>query len=234
VLSRWPLPLALVALMVVPATAADQTVTAQPSTEWSPDDVTIDIGDTVTWNNGGGIHNVEFNDGSYTQPGQPSSSGWSVERTFDTPGIFRYQCGFHGSAMAGAVRVRDATGQVPEPVDVPPGLTVRARDEQGLTRLVEGRGLRARARCTNGCDVRLKLTLAPKTAKRFGFARRRKTIGSERTTLATNRRVALDVELTRKAKNRLADAKRRFKVRLDVTARKDTRETARETIKIVP
>lgn len=220
--------------MAVPASAADQAVTAQPSSQWSPDDVTIDIGDTVTWNNAGGIHNVEFNDGSYTQPAQPSSSNWSAERTFDTPGMFRYQCGFHGSSMSGVVRVRDATGQVPEPVDVPPGLTVRVRDEQKLGRLVDGRGLRARARCLNGCDVRLKLSLGPKVAKRFGFARRRKTIGSERATLPTNRRVALDVGLSRKAKNRLADAARPFKARLEVRATKDTRETVRRTIKIVP
>ena len=231
---RWTLPLALVALMVVPASAADQTVTAQPSTEWSPDEVTIDMGDTVTWNNAGGVHNVEFNDGSYTQPEQPSASSWTAQRTFDAPGVFRYQCGLHGSSMAGVVRVRDASGQVPEPVKVDPGLTVRARDEQGLKRLVEGRGLRARARCVNGCDVRLKLSLAPKTAERFGFTRRRKTIGAERASLPTDRRVALDVELTRKAKNRLEDAERPFKVRLDTTATKDTRETARETIKIVP
>ncbi len=233
-LSRWPLPLALVALMVVPASAADQTVTAGPGTQWSPDDVTIDLGDTVTWNNAGGFHNVEFNDGSFTQPAQPDSSSWTAQRTFETPGIFRYHCGFHGSAMSGAVRVRDATGEVPEPVDVAPGLTVSARDEQGLERLVEGRGLRARARCVNGCDVKLKLSLAPKTAERFGFAARRKTIGTESATLPTNDRVALDVALSQRAENRLEEAQRAFKVRLDVTARKDTRETARETIKIVP
>ena len=72
--------------MAVPASAADQSVTATPSSEWSPDDVTIDLGDTVTWNNGGGVHNVEFNDGSFTQPPQPSTSQWTVERTFDTAG----------------------------------------------------------------------------------------------------------------------------------------------------
>src|SRR5687767_7262899 len=144
--------------MVVPASAADQTVTAQPSSQWSPDDVTLDMGDTVTWNNSGGVHNVEFNDGSYTQPAQPDSSSWTAQRTLDTPGIFRYRCGFHGSPLPGVVRVRDATGQVPEPVAVPPGLTVGARDEQALARLVEGRGLRARARCVNGCDIRLKLS----------------------------------------------------------------------------
>lgn len=233
-LSRWPLPLALVALMVVPASAADQTVTAQPSSQWSPDDVTLDMGDAVTWNNAGGVHNVEFNDGSYTQPAQPDSSNWTAQRTFDTPGIFRYHCGFHGSSMSGVVRVRDATGEVPEPVEVAPGLTLRARDEQGLRRLVAGSGVRARVGCVNGCDAKFKLSLAPKAAERFDFPERRKTIGSESAPLPANTRVPIAIGLTRKARNRLEDAKRPFKVRLDVTATKDTRETARETIQIVP
>jgi plastocyanin len=227
------LPLALAVLAAVPASAADQSVTATPGNTFSPGDVTIDLGDKVTWNNGGGVHNVDFNDGSYTQPPQPSASQWTVERTFDTPGVFRYQCAFHGAPMSGVVRVRDATGQVPEPVDVPPGLTASTRDELGLGRLAN-RGVRVRTRCVNGCDVTLKLSLAPRTAKRFGFARRRKTIGTESDSLTANQRARLDVELTQKAKNRLADAERPFKVRLDVRARKDTRETARETIKINP
>jgi plastocyanin len=230
---RWPLPLAIAGLMAVPASAADQSVTATPSSQFSPEEVTIDMGDTVTWNNGGGTHSVKFNDGSFEQPPSPSASPWTVERTFDTPGIFRYQCGFHGAAMPGTVRVRDATGTVPEPVEVPPGLTVNARDEQGLARLVE-RGLRFRARCVNGCDLRAKLSLAPKTAARFGFAERRKTIGRRTSALPENQRVALNVPLTQKAENRLADTERPFKVRLDVRATKDTRETARETIKIKP
>jgi plastocyanin len=233
VVSRWSLPLALAVLLAAPASAADQSVTATPGNEFSPGDVTIDMGDTVTWNNGGGVHNVDFNDGSYTQPPQPTASQWTVERTFDTAGIFRYQCAFHGAAMSGVVRVRDASGQVPEPVDVAPGLTVRTGDELGLGRLAN-RGLRVRTRCVNGCDVRLKLSLAPRTAARFGFARRRKTIGTETDSLPANQRVPIDVELTRKAKNRLGDAERAFKVRLDARATKDTRETARKTIKINP
>jgi plastocyanin len=237
VLSRWPLPLAFLILLAVPASAADQSVTAS-GTSFSPDSVTVDPGDTVTWSNGGGAHNVNFDDGSFNEPPSPDFSSWTVQRTFDTPGTFRYHCELHGApnggGMSGVVRVRDATGEVPEPVEVPPGLTARARDEQGLKRLVGRKGVRVRTRCVNGCDVRLKLSLAPKTAARFGFARRRKTIGTERADLATNRTERLDVGLTRKAKKRLAGAERSFKVRLDVTATKDTRETARETVKIIP
>jgi plastocyanin len=234
VLSRWSLPLALALLLAVPAAAADQSVTAQPSIQWSPDEVTIDIGDTVTWNNGGGIHNVEFNDGSFTRPPAPSEQDWSVPRTFDQPGIFRYHCGFHGSAMSGVVKVRDETGQVPEPVEVDPGLSVSARDEQQLARLVEGPGLLARARCTGGCDIRLKLSLAPRTAKRLGFAKRRVTVGKTSDTLAADRKTAIDVPIKNKVKDELAAAERAFKVRLDVRATNDTRETARKTIKITP
>jgi plastocyanin len=228
---RWPLPLAIAALMAVPASAADQSVSALPSTQFSPDDVTIDMGDTVTWHNeGGGFHNVKFNDGSFEQPPQPSSEPWTVPRTFDTPGIFRYVCGFHGSAMPGVVRVRDATGQVPVSG---PGLDVSAPDEQTLTRL-ENRGLRARASCENGCDITLKVSLSPKTAKRFGFAKRRKTIGRESDSLSAGRTVPFDIDLKPKAANALADAKRAFKVRLDVRATNDTADTARQKIKITP
>ena len=232
-LSRWPLPLAIAALMVAPASAADETVMAQPDTSWSPDSVTIDMGDTVTWKNGGGIHNVEFNDGSFRSPPQPDSSAWTAERTFETPGEFRYHCGFHGSIMSGVVRVRDASGNVPPPPKVDPGLTMTAKDEQGLTRLVD-KGLRLRARCENGCDLTAKLTIAPKTAKRFGFAERRKTIGRRATSLPTDRSVTVNVPLKQAVEDELADAKRPFKVRLDVRATNDTSETAGKKIKITP
>jgi plastocyanin len=230
---RWPLPLAIVALLAVPASAADQTVTAEPSTQWSPDDVTIDMGDTVTWNNAGGVHNVEFDDGSYTEPPSPSPDPWSVNRTFDTAGTFRYHCGFHGQAMTGIVRVRDATGTVPPPAEVDPGLSVNAPDEQTLQRLLN-RGLRTRAKCVNGCDIKLELSLAPRTAKRLGFARRRVTIGRTSDSLPVDRRVAIDVPLKQKAENKIEDAERAFKVRLDVRAANDTTETARRKIKITP
>ena len=227
---RWALTLAIAGSMAVPAVAADQSVTAGPSPEFSPDDVTIDLGDTVTWNNAGGVHNVEFDDGSYTQPPTPEPSSWTVERTFDAPGTFGYHCGFHGQSMSGVVKVRDATGQVPV---VPPGLTAAAADEQPLGRLVR-KGLRARASCANGCDITMKLSLSPRTAKRFGYARRRKTIGRETASLPAGRTVRFVIALKPKAEDAVADAERPFKIRLDVRATQDTAQTAREKIKITP
>ena len=230
-LLRWTLPLAMAGLMAVPALAADEAVNTEAPSQWKPDDVTIDMGDTVTWQNGSqGFHNVKFNDGSFTDPPAPSTNPWSVHRTFDTPGIFRYVCGFHGAAMSGVVRVRDATGQVPV---TGPGLEVSAAGEQTLKRL-ENRGLRARASCENGCDITMKVSLSPKTAKRFGFAKRRKTIGRASDSLSSGSTVPFDIDLKPKAANALAGAKRAFKVRLDVRATNDTADTARKKIKITP
>jgi plastocyanin len=234
---RWTLPVAIAVLLAVPASAEDQSVTARLTNSFEPAGVTIDVGEKVTWNNEGGFHNVHFDDGSFEQPASPSFDWETVERTFDTPGTFRYYCEQHGGpdgvGMSGTVGVRDATGTVPPPVKVEPGLTVGARDEQALQRLL-GRGLRARARCVNGCDITLKLSLSPRTAKRLGFARRRVTIGKESDSMPVDQRVAFDIALKEKAEQKLADAERAFKVRLDVRATKDTTETARRKIKITP
>ena len=228
---RWALTLAIVGLVAVPASAADQTINTEAPSQWSPNDVEIDLGDTVTWKNDSrGFHNVEFDDGSFTEPPAPSTDAWTADRTFETPGTFRFHCGFHGQAMSGVVRVRDATGKVPV---VPPGLTVSAADEQPLGRL-ERKGLRLRANCANGCDVTMKVTLAPRTAKRFGFAKRRKTIGRETAELSADRSERFDIELKPKAEDALAGAERPFKVLLDVRATQDTAQTAHEKIKITP
>ena len=92
-----------------PALAVNQTVTATPGNQFTPKDVVINQGDMVTWNNGGGIHNVHFDDNSFDMPASPSSAAWSVNRTFSAPGMFRYYCEFHGgpngSGMSGAVWV---------------------------------------------------------------------------------------------------------------------------------
>ena len=59
----------LVALLVpaAPALAANQTVTATGGNS-SRRDVGVNVGDMVTWNNGGGFHNVHFDDNSFDMP----------------------------------------------------------------------------------------------------------------------------------------------------------------------
>ena len=114
--------LALVA-QSAPALAANQTVTATPSNQFTPRNVEVNQGEMVTWNNGGGVHNVHFDDNSFDMPASPSSTAWSVNRTFNTPGTFRYYCELHGgpngSGMAGAVYV-EGTGGYPRPKGASP------------------------------------------------------------------------------------------------------------------
>ena len=113
--------LASLLVPAVPAGAASQTV-AVSSNLFTPADVTVLQGDSVTWTNSGGLHNVSFDDGSFEMPAAPDSSPWSVTRSFDTVGVFRYHCEEHGYAngvdMSGAVYVQ-AAGTAPPPAGEP-------------------------------------------------------------------------------------------------------------------
>jgi plastocyanin len=110
------------AVLPAPAFAADQTVTATPTNQFMPGSVTVAIGDKVTWNNGGGTHNVHFDDNSFVEPPTANSTAWSVSRTFTVSGSFRYYCDFHGIGMSGTVNVNStAPGAPPPPVVPPPG-----------------------------------------------------------------------------------------------------------------
>jgi hypothetical protein len=86
--------------------------------QFTDSSVTINPGDTVTWMNSGGLHNVEFNDGSFTMPASPSPASWTVARTFMAAGTFNYVCGQHPS-MTGTVIVAGITPPPPPPP--PPG-----------------------------------------------------------------------------------------------------------------
>jgi plastocyanin len=97
--------------------ASDQVVNVSDYA-FSPRDVTVSVGEKVTWTNTQGEHNVRFDDGSFEMPSD-AMSGWTVERTFNAPGTFRYYCEPHvGLGMTGTVTV---TGTAPAPAPVPPG-----------------------------------------------------------------------------------------------------------------
>jgi plastocyanin len=57
------------AFLPTPAFAADQAVTARTDNTFVPDPVTVTVGEKVTWNNGGGTHNVHFDDNSFVFSG---------------------------------------------------------------------------------------------------------------------------------------------------------------------
>jgi plastocyanin len=117
--------LAVVVTVAGGARAANQTVTALSGpNRFAPTTVTVNQGEMVTWNNGSGTHNVQFNDGSYEMPANPSSSSWTVSRTFNTPGTFAYICRQHGASMSGTVVVLPVAPPppgTPAPAPPPPG-----------------------------------------------------------------------------------------------------------------
>lgn len=77
---------------------------------FSPQHLYIQVGDTVTWINTSGHHNV--NGTTATFPGNPSSFGngiasmnWSYSFTFSAAGTYNYQCDPHIPGMVGTVTV---------------------------------------------------------------------------------------------------------------------------------
>jgi plastocyanin len=108
--------------------AANVTVTARDFF-WSPDAVTIQVGDSVTWTNAQGFHNVLLGDSRLNQPGFPTEPAWNPPPTvtFDTPGSYTYVCEVH-PGMTGTVNVAGGEPTVtptptptPTPAVPPPG-----------------------------------------------------------------------------------------------------------------
>jgi plastocyanin len=97
------------------ATAANFIVTANNNLTFTPSSLTINKGDTVTFKNNGGFHNVasaSFRcangcDGAGGN-GDPSSSAWQATVAFNTVGNFVYGCEVH-SGMTGSIKVNDTT-----------------------------------------------------------------------------------------------------------------------------
>ncbi|HEV2147513.1 MAG TPA: plastocyanin/azurin family copper-binding protein, partial [Longimicrobiaceae bacterium] len=84
---------------------ASVTVTT-PGTSFSPAEVTVAAGTTVTWQIGGATHNVTFQGTAPPGGSIPDTrAGTSVSRTFGTAGSYPYVCTRH-SGMTGRVVVQ--------------------------------------------------------------------------------------------------------------------------------
>ena len=76
---------------------------------FAPDTLTITVGDTVTWNNTQGLHNINATLATY--PNNPEGFGnatatdpWSFQWIFTIPGTYDYQCDTHASlGMTGVI-----------------------------------------------------------------------------------------------------------------------------------
>ena len=85
---------------------------------FSPDELEIDAGTTVTWSNedpgGHTVTSGEVEQGTSSVSQQPDgrfdsgtlAGGDSFEQTFDEPGEYRYFCALHPATMRGVINVR--------------------------------------------------------------------------------------------------------------------------------
>jgi plastocyanin len=110
------------ALAAPPARAANATVDVGGSAglAFVPATVTINVGETVTWTNRGGTHDVLEDHGAFRcangcddtgGDGDVAGNLWSVTRTFNQAGTFGYHCQLHGvNGMRGTVVVQSGGG----------------------------------------------------------------------------------------------------------------------------
>ena len=91
------------------AYAADIQMGSGGNLIFEPNEVSIDVGDTVTFTNGDlPPHNVVFLDNdSLSRPDLSFVAGESFNVTFDEPGEYEFQCEPHaGAGMKGVIHVR--------------------------------------------------------------------------------------------------------------------------------
>jgi len=85
-------------------------VTAGTGYRYDPEDVTVKIGDTLTWKNSGGTkHTVSSNGGQAVEFKSPTMQiDETFVRTFDKAGTFKYFCSIHGEdIMKGTITVTE-------------------------------------------------------------------------------------------------------------------------------
>jgi plastocyanin len=77
---------------------------------FSPQSLTITVGDIVRWTNISGTHNVKADDNSFTS-GPAAPATWEYIHTFTTAGNNPYYCEPHqGMGMTGTIIVQDPVG----------------------------------------------------------------------------------------------------------------------------
>lgn len=108
--------LTAILLFAAGLTAQDHFVTAS-GFSFTPQNLTINLGETVQWDNSSGIHNVNGSQATYPGnpegffSGSPANAPWSFSHTFNTPGVYNYQCDQHvGLGMTGTITVMGGGG----------------------------------------------------------------------------------------------------------------------------
>jgi plastocyanin len=88
---------ALLAATLIPLSSGVAAATHDVSVGnnfFEPNDLTIQVGDTVRWTNNSGFHDVTADDGDWRSE---TSSSWVYTRTFNTAEEVRYYCSVHSA-----------------------------------------------------------------------------------------------------------------------------------------
>ena len=116
--------LCLVSAAPIASAADHEVLLGGGGDSFRPRDLTINVGDTVTFRNLGGQHNVHALDNSFrcangcdAAGGEPNGSHWQDTIAFDQAGTIAYQCDPHASmGMRGTITVQEGNaggGNVP-------------------------------------------------------------------------------------------------------------------------
>ena len=101
-----------VILTMIPSVSAeDHDISITDDMKFNPEDLTINVGDTVTWTNNDGMgHTATSTDGpaSFDSGNIAASATWSF--TFTEAGTYNYKCDYHSSMTASITVVESDNG----------------------------------------------------------------------------------------------------------------------------
>lgn len=139
------LPLSAFAQVIWPVNMGGSTLNP-PDPYYSPQNLTISIGDIVRWTNVSGSHSANGSLALFPgnpqgfSSGDPDNGNWSWEFTFTIPGVYNYHCTQDGHAATqfgqitvlnnvGVAEVADAADRIAVyPVPASAQLTIEATD----------------------------------------------------------------------------------------------------------
>jgi plastocyanin len=105
------LMLSVILTMIPLVSAEDYDVSITDDMKFNPDDLTINVGDTVTWTNNDGMgHTATSTDGpaSFDSGNIAAGATWSF--TFTEAGTYDYKCNYHSSMTATITVVESDNG----------------------------------------------------------------------------------------------------------------------------
>ena len=105
------LVMSVILVMIPSASAEDHDISITDDMKFNPEDLTINVGDTVTWTNNDGMgHTATSTDGpaSFDSGNIAAGATWSF--TFTEAGTYNYKCDYHSSMTASITVVESDNG----------------------------------------------------------------------------------------------------------------------------